>query len=188
MNAHYRSWTQWIVMALVACLAIFVWEVLAIRRPTKPANQTSIAVVDVARVFKQHRLLNEEMSQIKAHIQHFTDDVIKNNLTSTKAHAPEIVTTDFSPEVQSVIAAKRVEFLRQEQEIYARVYGQIEIEVARVSRERGISLVVVDDSNDQDWVNADRDAIQTRIRRQVIYSQGLDITDEVVEALNAANP
>ena len=194
MNAHGRTWTQWIVMALSACLAVFVWEAVSDEPP--PADRphkVPVAIVDIAKVFKEHKEFNAQMLEIKAQIEDFEKEVrtkqaeIKALVPSEGGSAvPSGSDADkagkLSAALQAEVAAKRATFLGEEAKIYFEIYKAIEKETGQICRDRDIGLVL---RYNGDAMNpADRASVLQGVNRSVIYKDVPDLTDDLLAVFN----
>lgn len=194
MNANRRSWTQWTLMALAACLAIFVWEALSDEPPAADRpHKVPIAVVDIARVYKEHREFNAQMLEVKGQIEDFEKEVRKKQaeiqaLTPADPGSAQTSGTDaeqaskLSAALQAEVAAKRAEFLNIEARIYFEIYQAIERQTTQICRERDIGIVVR--MNGDKMNPADRASVLQGVNRAVVYVNVPDLTDDLLKAFN----
>jgi len=188
MNAPRRTWTQWIVMAMAALLAIFVWEAVSDEPPAADRpHKVPVAMVDLASVFKQHRLFHEDLIRLKNEIDVYEAEVRRNIAEVSKTKGADEADTEIR-NIYVEVELKRKQFRTRESEVYALILEQVEKDVARISEERDIGVVLVDDSKDKKLVKGDYQAIFKAVGRQTIYSRGVDITEDVILALNKAIP
>jgi hypothetical protein len=175
-------------MALMALLAIFVWEAVSDEPPAADRpHKVPVAVLDLSRVFKQHRLFHEDLVRLKNEIDVYEAEMRKNIAEVSKTKSA----SEADAEIKGIyvdVELKRKQFRQRESEVYALIFEQVERDVAHISEERDIGVVLVDDSKDKKLVKGDYQAIFRAVGRQTLYSRGVDITEDVILALNAAIP
>jgi Skp family chaperone for outer membrane proteins len=197
MNAIRRSWTQWTLMALVACLAIFVWEAVSDEPP--PADRphkVPVAVLDVGRAFKEGKAYNDKIENVKDEIEAFEREVRRKQLELTAAGPLPRDTTPSSGvdgerveeanKLQADVVLKKQEFLNKEAKIYFDCYKSIEDAVQRVARERDIGVVIRHNAEGMDPAN--RASVLREVNRTVVYAAVPDITNDVLTELNGPKP
>jgi hypothetical protein len=194
MNVQQRSWVRWITTALAVCLGIFVWEALSDEPPaTDRPHKIPVAIIDIAKVFKDHREFNEKMLVIKGQIEAFEKEV-RARAAEVEALRPkepgaappseediakaaklqEMITAD--------VAAHRQAFLADEARIYFEIYTAIEKTVQQVSRDRDIGVVFRFSS---EFMNpGDRASVLQGVNRSVVYSDVPDLTRDVLAVAN----
>jgi Skp family chaperone for outer membrane proteins len=183
------TWTRWIMLALLACLVIFVWDAASNDRTKDQQPAVPVAVVDVGKVFRQHAPFNDQMAELKREIEEYERQYRREesrieameNADLKRKEAEMIALT-------LVLAEKRKVFLERESRIYEDIYPQVEDHVARISLERNIDLVINDDSREKKLVKGDRVAVMKAVSRVVLHCRAPDITEDVIKALNSAKP
>ncbi|MDZ4687093.1 MAG: OmpH family outer membrane protein [Planctomycetaceae bacterium] len=164
------------------------------RRFSHPAR---IALIDMGAVFKQSLEFNRRREALKEEIA-ASERIPKRMAEELQGHkaAMELLnknsqeyldaerrvarlTLDFETFRQQALR----DFQLKEARIYRSVYEQIAREVADFARSREIDLVMrysmdpLDDSDPKTLIEA--------MNRQVIYANGLDITADIIEAINS---
>ena len=157
-----------------------------------------IAVVDIQRVLIQHKGLkakNEELQQEGKRLQeelkalHDVGQQIKQEFDAAKKGSAE------QKRLEGEFQKKGQEFAKKQQEAQAYTietnfsnllvaYQQVNEEVTRIAEARGFKIVI---NFSAEPVTADQKDPQKRqliFNRQVLYQNGLDITDEVIGAFN----
>ena len=157
---------------------------------------TNVAVIDVAQIFKKHNRFNAAMQDIKKDIEDF-DTFVRGEQTKMKTLAEQLQTfktgsleykdkeeeiARMTSEMQVKIGLKRKEFLEQEARVYFHVYKEIEQSVQTFSIRNRIGLVLR--YNGDDMKEDDRASVLQGVNRAVVYQQGLDITNFILEELN----
>jgi Skp family chaperone for outer membrane proteins len=187
-----RLWSHWLILAATACLAVFVWKA-ASDEPPAAARQPAvpIALLDVAKVFKEFRAFNAEMNRIKAEIDEFEQEVRasqveinrlgKESSADGSGKSAEDV-AKLATDLQAKVTAKRVFFLAEEAQVYFDAYNRIEEQTKRLASERDIGVVLR--SQFEPMNPADRESVLKGVNRVVIHSTAPDLTADVLAALN----
>jgi Skp family chaperone for outer membrane proteins len=161
---------------------------------------TSVAVIDIAYVFKNHSRFNSRMNDIKREIEQydafFREETRKFNakreeLTQFKPSTPEykqkeVELAQMQSKMQVDTGLKRKEFLEQEARVYFDTYKEIEREVAVFAQRYRIGLVLR--FNGDDMKPDDRASVLQGVNRAVVYHQNLDITEHILQTLNISSP
>jgi hypothetical protein len=135
MDMLARSLANHLERSVIALLLIAVLATWASSSGEQPANElphrVPIAILDVAKVFKQAKQFNAEMSRMKVAIEAF-DQNVRNRMNGTES--PE--------EIQKDVASQKKLFLDEEAKAYAQTYGQIERKLSEICRARDIGIVI----------------------------------------------
>jgi Skp family chaperone for outer membrane proteins len=165
--------------------------------PSAPAGGTSVAVIDVAYIFKNHARFNQSMTDMKRDIEAFDAHMqeeskkLQKKQEEMQAYAPSSpqfkkadeelakMKSDFQITVQS----KKRDFLEQEAKVYFNIYREVEEAVAVFAQRHGIRLVLrfTGDEMKPD----DRASVLQGVNKPVVYQQNLDITMDILSKLNA---
>jgi len=201
MLANRSSAWRWRAISLASAvfLGAWGWNVLSQERSTADSpHRIPVALVDVAKVFKEAREFNQQMQKLKGEIEAVEQEVRARTKQMEASGAKE---TSATPAANSVAQAqaqaakmladaallvKRQEFLQKEAAIYAESYGLVEKIVARIGKARDVG-VVLRYSNDPINVG-DRNSVLQGVNRPIVYSAVPDLTDEVIAALNEPKP
>ena len=154
-----------------------------------------VAVLDVAKVFKEHAQFNASMEAIKKEIEVFEEDFrgkresLQNQIRALQSlqGQPEFKTEEAAlarkeADLQIEANQKRAEILSKEAEIYYSTYNEVVATVARLSGSYGISLVIRYDSGAID--QTDRASVIKGVNRSVVFQRDLDLTALVLQELN----
>ena len=158
---------------------------------------TSVAVIDIAYIFKNHVRFNGQMNDMKRDIEAF-DATIRGEQQNFAKKRETL--TQFSPtsdqykkaeeelariksDLDIKVAVKRREFLEQEAKVYFNIYREIEEGVAVFSQRNGIRLVLR--YSGDEMKSDDRASVLQGVNRPVVYQYGLDITTHILNQLNA---
>ena len=159
------------------------------------APPTRVALIDMAKVFKNSRLFLSKRDALKRQITE-TEESAKSTQTELLQMKKRLDAleqgTDKRADLEVTLKTKTAEFekfrqsaqkrfLKLEAEIYREIYDLITTTVANHAREHDIDLVVRFKS---DPIAEDDPAkMLEEFNRLVIYETGLDITDEIIAAI-----
>ncbi len=183
-----RAWPTWIGMALGACLAVFVWEALSDEpQPTDGSHRVPVAVIDIAKVFKDHRRFGERMAGLKSDIEDFEryTRARQGQIAGIKADQPDKAAA-LEKELADEIALKRKLFLDLEADVYYEVYEEIAAHAEQVCRERDVGLLLR--TNNDKMLKGDRASVLQGVNRAVVHCRVPDLTDDVLSIANAMRP
>ena len=166
--------------------------------PIAPAPAgTSVAVIDIAYIFKNHVRFNRAMNDMKGDIEAF-DAAIRTDQQNFQKKREQL--SAFSPsgpdykkaeeelahmksDVDIKVAVKRREFLEQEAKVYYGIYREIEDAVAVFAQRNRISLVLR--FSGDEMKPDDRNSVLQGVNKPVVYQYQLDITQLILNQLNA---
>lgn len=173
-------------------------QATAVPRPDT-AEPTHLALIDMAKVFKQSKMFESKRDALKQQISE------SEEVARTKRAALERLNksleglekgTEDRTEVERLVKKSNDEFetyrreesakfLKAESTIYREVYELATSEVAKYCRDHGID-VVIRFNGEPLPVDKPQELLQS-MNRQIVYENGLDITDEIVVAVNQAS-
>jgi Skp family chaperone for outer membrane proteins len=173
----------------------------AVRQPlpaSAPAPAgTSVAVIDVAFIFKNHVRFNGQMNDMKRDIEAFDasirgeqqnfakkrEQLAQFNPSSDQYKKAEEELAHIKSDLDIKVAVKRREFLEQEAKIYYGIYREIEESVAIFAQQNRIGLVLR--YSGDEMKPDDRASVLQGVNRPVVYQDRLDITQHILGRLNA---
>ncbi len=155
-----------------------------------------IAVVDMAKVFDGHKTLTAKREQIRREAKDANDtfnamgQAGKKLQDELKLHKPGSAEHNrIQKELQEKAAEMQkfqkdtIQRLQQEEaEIYLDTYKLVIEEIQRIAELRGLKLVLRFQADNLDA--KDPKKLMESLNRQILYEKGLDITDEVLQAVN----
>ncbi len=161
---------------------------------------TSVAVIDVPYIFKNHLRFQQQIEDIKKDIDAYKEVVTQQQtqlrtetekLNQFKPGTPDYKTVEeniarMRVNFQLESAKRQKEFMEQEAKIYFNVYKEIEAAVADFAVRNRIGLVLRYSAEEMD--PAKRESIMQGINRMVIYQNRLNITDLILDTLNRGTP
>ena len=167
----------------------------AVSQEASPAR-CDVAVVDISEVFEKYERFQAKMLQLKQDVESY-ELVLKavqkdiqelkellNGLEKGSRRYSEVegeIETK-TANVQAEMNIRRKKFLQSESEVYFESYGLVQKKVEDVARKRGARIVF---RFNNDAINPlERESVLQGVNCAIIFQDGLDITDQVVETLN----
>jgi Skp family chaperone for outer membrane proteins len=158
---------------------------------------TSVAVIDIAYIFKNHVRFNAQMNDMKRDIEAFDASIRadqqnfaqkREKLTSFNPSSPEYKKAEeelahIKSDLDIKVAVKRREFLEQEAKVYYGIYREIEDSVAMFAQRNRIGLVLR--YSGDEMKPEDRASVLQGVNKPVVYQDRLDITQHILNQLNA---
>jgi Skp family chaperone for outer membrane proteins len=157
---------------------------------------TSVVVIDIAFIFKNHVRFNARMNEIKTDIEAFEAQIkseqqaLATRGEQLKQYAPssqeyrnlETEIAKAGADMQVKVGMKRKDFLEREARVYYEVYQEIYQTVAVFCQRNSIRLVLR--FNGDDMKPDDRASVLQGVNRAVVFQQNLDITTDILKLLN----
>ena len=171
-------------------------------RPSSSAYQVpQVAVVDIARLEKEHNRLRAAIEDLKkereanlAELQRDAGkiDRLQKQLEEFEEDSEEHrELTEKLGVAQAVLAAKRLNFTeedqRQEAKIYFQFHGEVTAEIRNFAQRYGIHLVIPYDSSDVGPEDS-KEEILHRMKTVPLYQSKIDITDYLLHRMNPPYP
>lgn len=161
---------------------------------------TSVAVIDLQEVFKQHGRFKAAMEDLKkdgetlaayqrteqAKLQKMLEQLkdLKPGSPEYKRKEEEMAHIDSDVRVQ--ISLKRKELREREAKLHFQAYEEISAAVQEFAERNGIGLVVRFSADEIDPSNPE--SIMMGLSRQVVYQRNLNITEFVIQMINRHTP
>jgi Skp family chaperone for outer membrane proteins len=192
MNAHFRLPFWVVILAALGLLTPGSGRLSADESPPLP-----IAVINMDRVFKTHQPLLDKLAPIKTAAQELEKNIqvreveletAVNKLRNSQPGTPESQrlqqqAAKVQGELQQYIQKERGELQKRETAIFLEFYRQVEEEVRKHSKAKGIKLVIRQQDGSLDG-NQPIQEIYKSLTRGIIFEDGLDITDDILKALD----
>jgi Skp family chaperone for outer membrane proteins len=161
----------------------------------KPMTQ-DIAVVDMGKVFEKHKRFVEKSEDFKRANQNAQEKLValgqdgqklKEELGRQKAGSAEFARiqkelTEKAAEFQKYQKEQAERFQKDQTEAILVTYQEIVEEIQRIAEARGFRLVLRYQTETPDPKNPQK--LAELVNRQVLFQNGLDITEEVLQAFN----
>ena len=186
------------IVSTAIVLGLLMPAVTLAQDSTKSAGSGRIAVLDVARVFKEHKGFTAAMESLKSEVTAFDAAMKKKgealrkeaeNLqvsglkkTSPKYSENEAKLAKRDAELRIEANQKKKEILDREAKLYLETYAQIQDMVGRIAKANDITLVLRFDSSKID--STDRASVIKGVNRAIVFQRDLDLTDFVLQQLN----
>ena len=157
-----------------------------------------VAVLDVAKVFKENQAFDSKMKAIKAEADSLKGQIVQQQ-ESIKARAQQLTEYEvgsaernkFEATLEQEQAALRTkarqaeaDLLNREARVYYETYERMRGVVGNIASQHGISLVLRFDSEEIDPNN--RAEVIKGVNRAVVYHRRLDLTGMVSKEMNGA--
>lgn len=155
-----------------------------------------VAVLDVAKVFKENQSFDSQMKAIKAEAEGLKGQ-IQQQQEAIKAEAQGLTQYEVgSPErnqLEATLEQKQTalrtkarqaetDLLNREAKVYYDTYQKMQTVVSSVANQHGISLVMRFDSNPIDPTN--RTEVIKGVNRAIVFHRRLDLTNMVIKSMN----
>jgi Skp family chaperone for outer membrane proteins len=182
------------LVALIATVTLPLTQRCADAQETKGAGL--VAVLDVAKVFKEHqgfdakmKAIKSEAEGLKAQIQQ-QQDAIKSEAQELGNYEPgspdrnqlEATLEQKQAALRTKARQAEADLLNREAKIYYDTYQQMKSIVSSLASQHGISLVLRFDSGPIDSTN--RPEVIKGVNRAVVFHRRLDLTKMVIGQMN----
>jgi Skp family chaperone for outer membrane proteins len=157
-----------------------------------------VALVNMDRVFKTHQPFLDKLAPIKqalqemekkAQVQQLELETVVTQLRKAQPGTAEAQklqqqAAKLQQDLQQFVAKEREQLQKREAAVFLDLFRQLEEEVAKYAKAKGIKLVIrqQDGSLDENQPVAE---ILKSLNRGILYEDGLDITGEILKALEA---
>ena len=164
--------------------------------PAAAPSGTSVVVIDVAYIFKNHGRFNARMNDIKKDVEAFDAQIrteqqnLQTKMEGLKSFGPsspeyrnlEVECARADADLRVKAGLKKKEFLEREARVYYDVYKEIEATVKVFCQQYRIGLVLR--FNGDDMKPDDRASVLNGVNKAVVFQQNLDITEHILVKLN----
>ena len=190
----------WRLTMMVGLMALGSWWFSGVRADEQPqpakGHATRVALIDMARLFKEYPRFEELRDELKKRIDDASDELkqrledvkrMQSDLKEYPAGSPEFKRLEqqilsAAKELESSKKKLQGEFFQKEAELYNTCYRTLRAEVARYAEMHGIELVLRFIAQEEEESDKPEEVMK-RLQAQVVYHAGLDITDEVLATL-----
>jgi len=183
-----RSFFAWLAIAFSPCGLIRAQD----------AATFPVAVVNMDKVFKTHQPLLDKLAPIKTaavdleknvQLRNVELETVVNKFRAAQPGSPEAQRLQqqgakLQAELQQFVQKERGDLQKRETVILLGFYRQVEEEVRKYAKAKGIKLVIRQQEGSLDE-NQPLQQILASLNRGIIYEDGLDITEDVLKALDA---
>lgn len=191
----------WILLLLTIAVASDPWNRLVRTSADESAAPpgtppTRVALLDLARIFNNHdrfkrqsdalrQEVEEAERQLKARkseLESAAESLKTLPKESSQARKLEEQIAHDTVELKEHVEVQKKRFFETEANLYHECYQEVMEEVERYAKERGINLVMRFNGDTHDF--ADPQSVQKELNKSVLYQDGIDITDEILQAVN----
>jgi Skp family chaperone for outer membrane proteins len=163
------------------------------------ADTLPIATVNVDRILRDYKPLNDKIDPLKAEAKELEATIqvrqaelenVGNQLRQVQPGSADhqklqIQIVKMQTDLQRHIATSRNSLQTREATIYLAFFRQLDAEISKLAKSRGIKLVLRQYESSFDDGQSLQDVAKA-LNRGILYEEGLDITDEILEALKSA--
>jgi Skp family chaperone for outer membrane proteins len=174
---------------------------LAVSTSAFSADPLPIALVNVDRILKDYKPLNEKLAPLKAEAKEFEAalqvrqaelETVGNQIRQVQPGSPDyqrlqIQAVKIQNDLQRFIATTRNELQTKEATVYLAFFRQLDSEIAKYAKANNLKLVIRQHQTSFEDGQALQDVAKA-LNRAILYEDGLDITDQILEALRASGP
>ncbi len=159
-----------------------------------------IALVNLDRIFKDHKPFQDKLVPIKEGVQEMEKkaqlrqielETVVTQLRKAQPGTPEAQrlqqqAVKLQTDLQQFVAKERETLQKREATAHLELYRQVEEEVKKYCKEKGIKLVIRQQETSLDE-NQPLPEILKALNRGIVFEDGLDITSDILKALDARN-
>lgn len=182
------------LFSLLATLSIVAGSL-----PAASADETlPIALVNMDRIFKTYKPLQDKLAPIKEGVQDLEKkaqlrqielETVVTQLRKSQPGSPEFnrlqqQAAKLQTELQQFVAKERDALQKQEAGVLLDMYRQVDDEIKKYAKAKGLKLVIRQQDSSLDENQPLAEILKT-LNRGIVYEDGLDITDEILKALDA---
>jgi Skp family chaperone for outer membrane proteins len=190
-----RAVFAWLVSAGCLFPCFLAGPVVGQDKEKEKEKSFPVAIVNVDKVFRAYKPLQDKLAPLKADVQEFEKTVqlkqveletVQQKLVRAapdSGEGPKLQQQfiKLQAELRGLIEKERKSFAKREAKIHADVYREMEEQVKKLCKARGIKLVVrqSDGALDDEKV----EEVLKALNRNIIYAEDLDLTDAVIKAM-----
>ena len=192
----FRQGGRVVKSTIIKRVAFVVAIIVAFAPSAVLAQETGrIAILDVAKVFKENTSFDNKVKAIKAEADKFKahliaqQDLLKKEVIKVRDMPAGPQRNQMEADIEQQHAKLRTtarqteaELLSREAQVYYETYQEMQAIVESLAKEHGLSLVMRFDSSSIDPNN--REEVIRGVNRGVVFHRRLDLTSLVSQALN----
>lgn len=157
-----------------------------------------IAILNMDRIFKTHQPLLDQLApareeakalQEKLQLRQAEIETVANQIRKAEPGSPDFQRLQgqllkLNGELRQLAEAGQQTIQKKETTIYLAFYRTLDEEVAKYAKAKGLKLVLRQQDNSLDEKQPVQEILKS-LNRGIIYQDGLDITDDILKALDA---
>src|SRR5437867_1207605 len=177
-------------------VAICIASMMLIACTTFAAEPLPVGLVNVDRILKEYKPLNDKIDPLKAEAKDLDGKVqvrqaeleaVANQARQTQAGSPElqrlqIQLVKLQTDLQQFVAKGRHDLQQKEATVYLTFFRQLDAEVSKYAKANGLKLVLRQYETSFEDGQSLPDVAKA-LNRTILYEEGLDITDAILKAL-----
>lgn len=166
--------------------------------PLAAAEPLPVALVNLERLLKEYQPLQDQLEPLKGEAKDFDEKVqlrqaeletVVARLRGTQPGSPDFQRLEqqavkLQNELRQFVETERQALQKKEAGIYLDFYRRMEAAVGKHAKEHGIRLVLRQQGGELDEDQPLAEVLKL-LNRDVIYHEGLDITDEILKSLRS---
>jgi Skp family chaperone for outer membrane proteins len=155
----------------------------------------------VDRILKDHKPLNDKLDPLKAEAKDFEGalqvrqaelEAVGNQLRQVQPGSPDqqrlqIQMVKLQTDLQRFVTTGRQNLQNKEAAVYLAFFRQLDAEISKYAKAHGLKLVLRQYETSFDDGQSLQDVAKA-LNRTILYEEGLDITDEILKALQTRAP
>jgi len=168
--------------------------------PARAADPLPIALVNVDRILKDYKPLNDKLDPLKAEAKEVENaiqvrqaelETVGNQLRQTLPGSPDqqrlqIQLVKMQGDFQRFVAEGRNKLQNKEATTYLAFFRQLDAEISKYARGHGLKLVLRQSETSLDEGQSLQDTFKA-LNRQILFEDSLDITDPILKALQSSS-
>lgn len=184
------------VNALATCLAAVLLSLCS----ASAAEPLSVGLVNVDRILKDYKPLNDKLDPLKAEAKDLDGRVqvrqaeletVANQLRQTQQGSPDnqrlqIQFVKLQTELQQFVAKGRHDLQQKEASVYLAFFRQLDAEIGKYAKANGLKLVLRQYETSFEDGQSLPDVAKS-LNRTILYEEGLDITEAILKALRTGS-
>ena len=165
------------------------------------ADAPPVALVNVDRILKDYKPLNDKLNPLKAEAKDFEGalqvrqaelETVGNQLRQVQPGSPDhqrlqIQLVKLQTDLQRFVTTGRQNLQNKEAKVYLTFFRQLDAEISKYAKAHGLKLVLRQYETSFDDGQSLPDVAKA-LNRTILYEEGLDITDPILKALEGPSP
>jgi Skp family chaperone for outer membrane proteins len=180
------------INVFAACLSVILLSICGV----KGAEPLSVGLVNVDRILKEYKPLNDKIDPLKTEAKDLDGAVqvrqaeletVANQARQTQPGSPEfqrlqIQLVKLQTDLQQFVAKGRHDLQQKEATVYLAFFRQLDAEISKYAKANGLKLVLRQYETSFEDGQSLPDVAKA-LNRTILYEEGLDITDSILKAM-----
>jgi Skp family chaperone for outer membrane proteins len=178
------------LIAILACGALAA--------PATAADPLPIALVNVDRILKTHKPLQERLNPLKAEakdldaavqVRQAEIETVGGRLRGVQPGSPDqqrlqLQLVKLQTDLQQFVNSERQKLQKKEVAAYLELFRQLDAEISKYAKAHDLKLVIRQYETSYDEGQPLQDILKA-LNRSILFEEGLDITDDILKAIAA---